>query len=71
MIARRFMEPAPSVRRLRDSVPDLVDQVIGKALARDAADRFQNASQLTAALRTDGATPALKQAADGASKRAR
>jgi Flp pilus assembly protein TadD/tRNA A-37 threonylcarbamoyl transferase component Bud32 len=50
VIAQRFTEPAPSVRRMRESIPDLVDQAIAKALARDAADRFQNASQLTAAL---------------------
>src|SRR5688572_24041279 len=43
MLARRFTEPAPSVRALRPSVPESVDQAIRKALAAVPADRFSTA----------------------------
>ncbi len=40
ILAKRFTEPPPSVRAVRPSVPEAVDQAIRKALAVVAADRF-------------------------------
>jgi serine/threonine-protein kinase len=40
IMAKRFAEPAPSVRRIRPLVTAAVDQAIVKALARVPADRF-------------------------------
>src|SRR5881296_2812382 len=40
IIAKRFTDPVPSVRRLRETVPVPMDQAIAKALARAPADRF-------------------------------
>jgi eukaryotic-like serine/threonine-protein kinase len=50
MLARRFTEGAPSVRALRPSVPESVDQAIRKALAAVPADRFSTAAQFAQAL---------------------
>ena len=61
MLARRFTEPAPSVRALRPSVPDAVDQAIRKALAAVPADRFSTVAQFGQALTgtTSTAVPAV------------
>src|SRR5690349_6591145 len=53
--------PGADLRRSRESVPQPVARVIGKALARNPADRFATAAQLTEALRasvTPGPVPA-------------
>jgi TolB-like protein/Tfp pilus assembly protein PilF len=50
VLIKRFTEPAPSVRVLRPDVPDEVDQVIRRALARDPAERFATAGELVSAL---------------------
>jgi eukaryotic-like serine/threonine-protein kinase len=50
ILAKRFTEPAPSVQRVRPSVPESVDQAIRKALAPVAADRFSTAAQFAQAL---------------------
>ncbi len=50
MLARRFTEPAPSVRAVRPSVSEAVDQAIRKALAPVPADRFSTAAQFGQAL---------------------
>ncbi len=57
VIARRFLEPAPSVRAVRPSVPAAVDQAIQRALAPVAADRFASAAQFGQALQGQVATP--------------
>jgi serine/threonine protein kinase len=57
MLARRFTEAAPSVRALRPSVPDVVDQAIRKALAAVPADRFSTAAQFAQALGATVPTP--------------
>src|SRR5258708_30947649 len=51
IIAKRFTDPVPSVRRLRETVPVAMDQAIAKALARAPADRFATPHQLAAPLR--------------------
>src|SRR5712691_6897116 len=51
IIAKRFTDPVPSVRRLRETVPVPMDQAIAKALARAPADRFATPHQFAEALR--------------------
>ncbi len=65
IIARRLTEPAPSVRKLRPSVPESVDEAIRRALAPLPADRFGSIAELgraiaapTTATRTQVVTPA-------------
>jgi serine/threonine-protein kinase len=50
ILVKRFTDPVPSVRGVRPSVPDAVDQAIRTALAPIPADRFPGAAQLAAAL---------------------
>jgi serine/threonine-protein kinase len=57
IIVKRFTDPVPSVRGVRPSVPEPVDQAIRKALAPIPADRFASASQLAAALQVPAVTP--------------
>jgi len=40
VIAKRFTDPVPSVRRLRETIPPAVDAAIMRALAKAPADRF-------------------------------
>ncbi|HUQ80962.1 MAG TPA: serine/threonine-protein kinase, partial [Gemmatimonadaceae bacterium] len=49
-IARMLTEPTPSVRRARASVPEDVERVVTRALAKVPADRFQSAAEMRAAL---------------------
>jgi serine/threonine-protein kinase len=44
--------PLTSVRQIREAIPDWVDQVTMRALARLPADRFATAAQMAAALST-------------------
>ncbi|MGH7511553.1 MAG: protein kinase domain-containing protein [Gemmatimonadales bacterium] len=48
--AHRLMDPVPSVRRLRDTVPPAVEAAIGRALAKVPADRFPDAAGFAEAL---------------------
>ncbi|MDB4910699.1 MAG: protein kinase [Gemmatimonadetes bacterium] len=52
MIAKMMTSDAPSVRVLRPSVPQAVDAVLQKALARVPADRWATAGELGHALET-------------------
>jgi serine/threonine-protein kinase len=59
MMAKRFTDPIPSARRLRNTVPVPVDLAIQKALATVPADRFGTAMQFADALMSMSApTPA-------------
>ncbi|HYL28692.1 MAG TPA: protein kinase [Gemmatimonadales bacterium] len=62
VIARRFTEPAPSLRAARSTVPEAVEQAVARALARVPADRFATAAQFAQALSlatgTTSSTPA-------------
>ena len=62
ILARSLSEPVPQLRTLRD-VPEQVEQVITRALARSPADRFADAGEFARAL-ADAA------AVDTASRRA-
>jgi serine/threonine-protein kinase len=50
VMAKRVLEPVPHVRTLRDTVPEALEQVLTKALARSPADRFQSAGEVARAL---------------------
>jgi eukaryotic-like serine/threonine-protein kinase len=56
VIARRFVEPPPSVRRLRDTVPEPLEQGVLQALAREPVDRFQTAAEFARAIADPAAT---------------
>ncbi len=57
VIGRRFVEPAPPVRRLRAGVPILVEEAVARALAREPADRFQTAAEFAHTLAEAAALP--------------
>jgi serine/threonine protein kinase len=50
ILAKRFSDPVPSARRLRESIPVPMDSAITRALARTPADRFTDAKDFAAAL---------------------
>jgi serine/threonine-protein kinase len=54
VMAKLLVDPVPSVRRLRATVPEPVDRAISKALAKEPADRFQTAGNLAHALVPSG-----------------
>src|SRR2546425_9344323 len=58
VIAKRFTDPVPSVRRLRETIPPAIDGAVSKALARAPADRFVTAAQFADAL-TPSAAPSV------------
>ncbi|HOX20664.1 MAG TPA: protein kinase [Gemmatimonadales bacterium] len=51
IISKRMVDPVPSVRRLRDTVPPEVDAALTRALARAPVDRFQTAAEFSGALK--------------------
>ncbi len=50
IIAKRFSDPVPSARRLRESIPASVDSAITCALAKVAPDRFAATAEFAKAL---------------------
>jgi tetratricopeptide (TPR) repeat protein len=60
VVAKRLADPVPSARRLRETVPPAVDQVLQRLLAKSPADRFATAAELAAALAAgSAATPTI------------
>jgi serine/threonine protein kinase len=53
MIARRFTDPPPVLRTVREDVPESVDFAVQRALAREPAERFANALEFTDAIWDD------------------
>jgi len=53
IMSKRFLSPVPHVKAMRD-VPEGLDQVVTRALARTPVDRFATAGQFAEALRSDG-----------------
>ncbi|UQA55668.1 protein kinase domain-containing protein [Polyangium aurulentum] len=49
-LAKRFMDDAPSLRKVHPSTPANVDVAVTRALARSAADRFSTVSEFVDAL---------------------
>ena len=58
VIARRFTEPPPSVRRLRPAIPREVDDAIRKAMAREPSERFASCGAFVQALSSPTQAPA-------------
>jgi serine/threonine protein kinase/tetratricopeptide (TPR) repeat protein len=56
VIARRFTEPAPRVRRRRPAVPQAVEQALVRALAREPGERFATAAAFADALTAPAAS---------------
>jgi serine/threonine-protein kinase len=50
ILARKAVEQVPSLRVVRETVPDALEQVVMKSLAKTPADRFSSAGQLATAL---------------------
>jgi len=66
VIAKRFVSPIPKVRVTRD-VPEVVDDVVTRALARTPVDRFPTAAEFAEALRQisrEGGTSAQRTPPD-------
>src|SRR5207244_3623986 len=59
VIAKRFTDPVPSVRRLRETIPPAIDAAVSQALAKAPADRFVSAAQFADAL-TPSAAPSVR-----------
>jgi serine/threonine-protein kinase len=58
MLARRFTDPVPSLRAVRESVPDGVEEAVQRALARAPADRFATTTGFAEALSGAATAPA-------------
>ncbi len=58
IIAKRMTLPVPSVRIFRETVPEPVDRVLTRALARAPADRFSTVDEFSEALGGPGGAPA-------------
>ncbi len=50
ILARQSLEPVPRLRTVRDTVPESLEQVVRKALAKLPADRFATVGQFAEAL---------------------
>jgi len=55
IMSKRFLSPVPHVKAMRD-VPDGLDAVVTRSLARSPVDRFQTSGEFAAALRPVTAT---------------
>ena len=71
IIAKRFTDPVPSARRVRETVPLPMDQAIAKALARVPADRFATTHQFAEALQASAEARPAAVAAPTAATAAR
>ncbi|MBA3496616.1 MAG: protein kinase [Gemmatimonadales bacterium] len=58
IVSKRLMDPVPSVRRLRETVPPSVDQALQRVLAKAPADRYHTASAFASALAALAGEPA-------------
>jgi eukaryotic-like serine/threonine-protein kinase len=52
IVAQRLMDPVPSARRLRETVPTTVDDAVQRVLAKAPADRYPTAAAFIEALKT-------------------
>jgi serine/threonine protein kinase/tetratricopeptide (TPR) repeat protein len=69
ILARLFTDPVPSVRDRRPDVPEWLDQIALKALAKSPAERFATAAQFAQALSVPGgSTPPGMPAGSSATK---
>ena len=56
IIAQCFTEPPPPLRGARSDLPEWLEPVVMKSLAKDAGDRFATAAQFSQALKQPGAS---------------
>jgi serine/threonine-protein kinase len=59
LLARHAIDPVPSLRTVRDTVPTRLERSVMRALAKVPADRFATAAEFTGALAAPGDTAAL------------
>jgi TolB-like protein len=59
LLARHAVDPVPSLRTVRSTVPPHVERAVEKALAKVPADRFHTAEEFAAALAATDATAAM------------
>jgi eukaryotic-like serine/threonine-protein kinase len=71
VLARKVLEPLPRLRVVRPNVPQAVEDVATRALARVPADRYATAAELAAALERAAATPSGREESRGADARPR
>jgi DNA-binding SARP family transcriptional activator/tRNA A-37 threonylcarbamoyl transferase component Bud32 len=57
VLARAMADPLPSLRTVRPSVPQWMDRVVTKALAKRRDDRFADAAEFAAAVRAGDEAP--------------
>ncbi len=57
LIARHALDPPPSIRSVRPAVPEAVEGIVFRALAKAPADRFATAGQFAEALRAPPPDP--------------
>jgi len=50
VLAKRFREPIPHIRTLRESVPEGIEEAVSKALAKAPVDRYRSAAEFTEGL---------------------
>jgi serine/threonine protein kinase len=50
IINRRLTEPPPRPRKVAEDVPRVLDEIVGKLLARSPAERYQSAAELSEVL---------------------
>lgn len=53
LMARHILERPPSMRIVRDTIPEHIDSAVLRALEKTPADRFSNLREFTSALRID------------------
>jgi TolB-like protein len=59
LMAQHALEPVPSARAKRPEIPEAVDRVIQRALAKEPDDRFASAAEMRAALEVASETREL------------
>ena len=70
IMARKALEPVPSLRVIRETIPPQVEQAVMKALAKTPADRFASARQFADALAGDARALGVGARAAGPGRRA-
>ena len=63
ILSKRLMDPVPSVRRLRSTVPLAVDRAIARALCKTPVDRFPSVGAFSAEFALAAGTPSSGTAA--------
>ena len=73
LMARHMLEPVPSISIVRDTVPEMVEDAINRAMAKSPADRFPSMAKFAEALGTPETWPASSgaRARGGRGQRAR